>query len=565
MPAAHWLLHGLALALEPQTLLYALLGCLLGTLVGVLPGIGPTSAIAMLLPLTAILPPLPALAMMAAIYYGAMYGGSTSAIVVNIPGEASSVPTALDGYRLARQGRAGAALGIAAIASFVAGTLSLVGLTFFAPALAGVALAFGPPEYFALMLLAFGLVASLSGASMLKGAVAALLGLLVAMVGLDPVTGAARWTLGWVPLMAGFHFVAVIIGLFAVSEVLLNAEQAVTHLYQARVRGWLPGRGDLRASWPAMLRSSVIGFLLGLLPGCSPAVTTFVAYDAERRMSRHPERFGRGAIEGVAAAEAANNATSTAGFVPLFSLGLPSGPVPAVLLGGLMMYGLDPGPELFRQHPEFVWTVIASMYVGNVALLVLNLPLIGLWVRVARIPFAVLGPVILVLSALGAYSLRYLMLDVWVALGFGVVGYLLRKLDFPVAPLVLANVLAPALEESFRQSLALSGGSPAIFVTRPLAAAFLGLAVLVTARGLWGAWRGSRARPQQVAAAGQGPDEGAGAGGGVPGQRGDRVTVPAAPPSGPEENGAGPGCGVPEGRGAGPVAGEREVPAGAGR
>ena len=487
MTSFEWLLHGLGMALEPQTLLYGLAGCLLGTLVGVLPGIGPTSAIAMLLPLTVMVPPGPALVMMAAIYYGAMYGGSTTAIVVNIPGEASSVPTALDGYQLARQGRAGAALGMAALASFVAGTLSLVGLTFFAPALAEVALAFGPPEYFALTVLAGALVASLSGGQGLKGAASALLGLLVAMVGLDPVTGAARWTFGWLPLMAGFPFVAVIIGLFAVSEVLLAAEERVTHLYETRVRGWLPTRRDLQAGTPAMLRGSLIGFLLGLLPGCSPSVTTFVAYDAERRVSRHPERFGRGAIEGVAAAEAANNATSTGGFVPLFSLGLPSGPVPAVLLGGLMMYGLDPGPGLFRQHPELVWTIIASMYVGNLILLVLNLPLIGLWVRVARIPFAVLGPAILVLSALGAYSLRYSLFDVGVAMAFGVVGYGLRKLDFPVAPLVLANVLAPMMEESFRQSLTMAGGSPAIFVTRPLAAAFLALAAAVLAFGLL--WR----------------------------------------------------------------------------
>lgn len=495
MSAFHWLGHGLTMALEPQTLLYGLTGCLLGTLVGVLPGIGPTSAIAMLLPLTAVLPPGPALVMMAAIYYGAMYGGSTTAIVVNIPGEASSVPTALDGYPLARQGRAGAALGVAAMASFVAGTLGLVGLTFFAPTLATVALAFGPPEYFALTVLAAALVASLSGGQGLKGAAAALLGLLVAMVGLDPVTGVARWTFGWLPLTAGFPFVAVIIGLFAVSEVLMAAEERVRHLYEPRVRGWLPTRRDLRLATPAMLRASLLGFLLGLLPGCSPSVTTFVAYDAERRLSRRPERFGRGAIEGVAAAEAANNATSTAGFVPLFALGLPAGPVPAVLLGGLMMYGLDPGPELFRQHPDLVWTVIASMYVGNLILLLLNLPLIGLWVRVARVPFAVLGPAILVLSALGAYSLRYSLFDVGVALAFGAVGYGLRQLGFPVAPLVLANVLAPLMEESFRQSLTMVGGSPAIFVSRPLAGAFLALAVGVLVMGLRRRGRSEPAAP----------------------------------------------------------------------
>ncbi|MFS8640541.1 MAG: tripartite tricarboxylate transporter permease [Symbiobacteriaceae bacterium] len=489
MPALDWLLHGFGRVLEPDTLLYALLGCLLGTLVGVLPGIGPTSGIAMLLPLTAVMPPLPAIVMMAAIYYGAMYGGSTTAIVVNIPGEISSVPTALDGYQLARQGRAGPALGIAAISSFVAGTLSVVALTLCAPALAGVALAFGPPEYFALGLLALSLVASLSSGALLKGIISALLGMLAAMVGLDPVTGTARLTFGAVPLMAGIPFISVIIGLFAVGEVLVHAEQRSTHLYQTEVRGWLPTREDLRACWGAMLRSSGIGFLLGLLPGCSPAVTTFIAYDAEKRLSRHPERFGHGAIEGVAAAEGANNATSTGGFVPLLALGLPSGPAPAVLLGGLMMYGLDPGPELFQTNPEFVWTVIASMYVGNVILLVLNLPLAGLWAKVARIPFSVLGPGIVVLSALGAYSIRYLVQDVWLTLAFGVLGYLMRKLGYPLAPLVLAHVLTPLLEESLRQSLILSHGSPAIFVQRPLAAVFTVLAIAALAWGVWAARR----------------------------------------------------------------------------
>ncbi|MGB9860313.1 MAG: tripartite tricarboxylate transporter permease, partial [Moorellaceae bacterium] len=474
-------------------ILYALLGSLIGTLVGVLPGIGPTSAIAILLPLTTILPPIPAIIMMAAIYYGAMYGGSTTAIVVNIPGEASSVPTALDGFQLARQGRGGPALGISAISSFVAGTLSLVGLTFFAPALANVALAFGPPEYFALMFMALTLVISLSGRALLKGLIATAMGLLVAMVGLDPVTGEARLTFGSVTLMAGVNFISVIIGLFAIGEVLVNVERAVVTIYEAKVRDWLPTLEDLRQSWGAMLRSSVIGFFLGLLPGCSPAVTTFIAYDVEKRVSKRPHLFGHGAIEGVAAAEGANNATCSGGFVPLFSFGIPSGPALAVLLGGFMMYGLQPGPMLFKENPDLVWAVIASMYIGNVILLILNLPLVGLWARIALIPFPILGPLILLFSVIGAYSVRFLMFDVWVALIFGVLGYLMRKLGFPLAPMVLATVLAQMLETSLKQSLVLSDGSPLIFFTRPISVAFMIIAIAMVVWGLWLQFRGRSA------------------------------------------------------------------------
>jgi putative tricarboxylic transport membrane protein len=437
------LLQGFIQALSPINLLYAFLGCFVGTLIGVLPGIGPTSAIALLIPLTTRLDPVGAVIMMAAIYYGAMYGGSTTAILVNIPGEAASVTTALDGYQLAKQGRAGATLGIAAISSFVAGTVSLLGLTFLGPTLASIALAFGPPEYFALMFMALTLVIGLSGRALLKGLIGTALGFLVCTIGLDPLTGTARLTLGSVTMMAGVNFISVIIGLFAIGEVLVNVERSVSHLYRTTSKDWMPTRSDLRECRGAMMRSSVIGFFMGLLPGCSPAVTTFVAYDAEKRFSKHPQRFGHGAMEGVAAAEGANNAACSGGFVPLFAFGLPSSPALAVLLGGLMMYGLQPGPLLFKEHPQFVWAVIASMYIGNVILLVLNLPLVGLWARIALIPFPILGPLILVFSVIGAYSVRFLMLDVWVALIFGVVGYLMRKLGYPLAPMILAAVLAP--------------------------------------------------------------------------------------------------------------------------
>ena len=480
-----FLMQGFSIALSPINLLWALVGCLVGTLIGVLPGIGPTSGIAILLPLTTVLPPTSAIIMMAAIFYGAMYGGSTTAIVVNIPGEASSVPTAIDGYELAKQGRGGPALGIAAISSFVAGTLSLVGLTFFAPVLANFALAFGPPEYFALMFMGLSLVISLSGRALLKGVIAMALGLVASLIGQNPLTGVARLTFGSVELMAGVNFISVIIGLFAISEVMMNVEQAVARIYEMKVRDWMPTWADVKQCRGAMLRSTGVGFFLGLLPGCAPAVTTFVAYDIEKRVSKHPEKFGHGAIEGVAAPEGANNATTSGGFVPLFAFGLPTGPALAVLLGGLMMYGLQPGPMLFKENPQFVWAVIASMYIGNVILLILNLPLVGWWARIALIPFPILGPLIILFSVIGAYSVRYLLFDVWVALIFGVVGYLMRKLGFPIAPMVLATVLAQMLETSLQQSLLISQGSPFIFFTRPIAAIFMGLAIISIIRGVW--------------------------------------------------------------------------------
>ena len=480
-----YLLQGFATAISLQNLLWAFVGCMIGTLIGVLPGIGPSSGIAILLPLTTVLPPTSAIIMMAAIYYGAMYGGSTTAIVVNIPGEASSVPTAMDGYEMAKQGRAGPALGISAISSFVAGTLGLVGLTFFAPFLANFALAFGPSEYFALMFMGLSLVISLSGRALLKGVISMALGLLASLIGQNPLTGAARLTFGSVDLMAGVNFISVIVGLFAISEVMFNVELAVKAINVTEVRDWMPTWADIKQCIGAMLRSTGVGFFLGLLPGCAPSVTTFVAYDLEKRVSKHPERFGHGAIEGVAAPEGANNATSSAGFVPLFSFGLPTAPSMAVLLGGLMMYGLQPGPMLFKQNPQFVWAVIASMYVGNIMLLVLNLPLVGMWARIAIIPFPILGPLIVLCSVVGTYSIRFLMFDVWVMFIFGIIGYFMRKLGYPIAPMVLATVLAQMLETSLQQALLISQGSPLVFITRPISAVFMGLAILSIARGVW--------------------------------------------------------------------------------
>ncbi|PKN63044.1 MAG: transporter [Deltaproteobacteria bacterium HGW-Deltaproteobacteria-15] len=484
MEAWSSLLNGFVAAITPYNLLFALIGSIAGTLVGVLPGLGPTAAIAMLLPLTTHLEPAPAIIMMAAIYYGAMYGGSTTSILVNIPGEASSVPTAMEGYQLNLQGRGGPALGISAIASFAAGTMGVIGLTFFAPVLSGAALAFGPPEYFALTFLGLSLVVSLSGRDLGKGMLSALLGLLTAMIGLDPLMGVARLTFGSMELMAGIDFVPIIMGLFAISEILTNAEKEIKRILEAKRVEWLPTWQDIKDTWKATTRSGVIGFLAGLIPGCSPAVTSFMVYDLEKRLSKHPERFGKGAMDAVAAVEGSNNATASGGFVPLLAFGIPSGPALAVLLGGFLMYGLQPGPRLMQEQPALLWTIIASMYIGNVMLLVLNLPLVGLWARMALVPFPILGPMIAVFTLIGAYSLRHSFFDLWICILFGVVGYVMRKFDFPIAPMVLATVLAKLMETSFMQSLVMSKGSPLIFFTRPICIAFIALTVISVVSGI---------------------------------------------------------------------------------
>jgi len=422
--------------------------------------------------------------MLAAIYYGAMYGGSTTAILLNIPGEVSSVPTCWDGYPMAQQGRGGVALGVAAIGSFFAGTIGVIGLTLFAPVLADQALLFGPPEYFALMVLAFTAVISLSGASLARGIAMALVGYLLALVGMGPTTGQPRFTLGFEPLYGGVDLIALIVGLFAISEVLLGIDERRIAIAD-KIRNVFPSKAELKQSLPAILRGTGIGFLLGLLPGCAPSITAFIAYDVEKKVARQPERFGRGAIEGVAAPEAANNATSSAGFIPLMALGIPSSPPLALLLGGLTVYGLNPGPLLFQTDPDFVWTIIASLYVGNVILLVLNLPLIGLWVRLTRIPYGILGSLILLLCFLGAYSSRNSMFDVGMSVVLGVVGYVLRKYHWPLAPMVLSFILGPLLERNLIQALSMSGGSPLIFVERGLTLALLVAALVLVTVSLW--------------------------------------------------------------------------------
>jgi putative tricarboxylic transport membrane protein len=470
--------YGLAVALAPANLVACFVGVFVGTLIGVLPGIGPVATMSLLLPATYALSPAASIIMLAGIYYGAMYGGSTTSILANIPGEAASVVTCLDGHQMARAGRAGAALGIAAFGSFIAGTFSVLGITLLAPPLAAIGLRFGPPEIFAVLLLGFTLITQLSAGSKLKTVAMALLGILLGTVGIDPISGVARFTFGNMALNDGVGLVPMIMGLFGVSEVLLNIETQVRQeALVARIAGLLPTRADWRASRGPIARGSALGFGLGILPGIGAIIPTFISYALERRLSRHPERFGHGAIEGVAGPEAANNAATGGAIIPLLTLGIAPNVPMAVLLGAFLIHGVQPGPLMMSERPELFWGVVASMYVGNVLLLALNLPLIGLWVQLLRVPYGVLFPLILMFCVIGVWSEAGKTADLVVLVVFGAVGYLMKKLAFEPAPLVLAFVLGRMAEEALRQSLLLSRGSLGILATRPLATTILALAV----------------------------------------------------------------------------------------
>ncbi|MDR7448838.1 MAG: tripartite tricarboxylate transporter permease [Armatimonadota bacterium] len=483
MEALRLLGEGFGVALTGPNLLAAALGSVLGTAVGVLPGLGPPAALALLLPLTYGLNPVTAMVMFAAIYYGAMYGGSTTAILLNVPGEVASVTTTLDGHQMARAGRAGVALGMSAFASFIAGTLSTLGLTFAAKPFADFAVRFGPPEQFALMLLALTLTANLSGRP-LKGAVMLTFGMLLSTVGLDSMSGVKRFTFGLIPLLDGFDLIVVLMGVFGVGEVLYSYAQ----LYRGeapyvsaplRLQDLLPGVADwVRARW-AILRGTAVGFLVGILPGAGAGVASFVSYGLEKRMSRTPQRFGQGAVEGVASAEASNNAAVAGTLVPMFALGIPGSATAALLMVGLINAGLQPGPLLMQNHPEVVWGVIASMYIGNALLLALNLPLIGLWVRLLRMPYQILAPIILLLTIVGTYADTPILFDLVAMVAFGVLGYLLRIYDWPLVPVVIGLVLGPMVETSLRRSLVISMGSLGIFITRPLSLILVLLTLLV--------------------------------------------------------------------------------------
>ena len=460
---------GIQVALQPVNLFYCFVGVFIGTLIGVLPGIGPVGAMSLLLPATFSVSPVGAIIMMSGIFYGAQYGGSTTSILVNIPGEASSVITCLDGYQMARKGRAGPALGMAAIGSFIAGTISIVGLMVLAYPLAKAALSFGPPEYFVLMCLGLVVLTFLTQGSMYKALMMALLGILLGFVGLDMFTATPRFTFGVNELMDGIGIVPLMMGLFGVSEILMNIEQPLKRkIYETKIKGLLPTLQDWVVCKWAVLRGTVIGFFLGILPGGGAVLASFVSYAVEKRVSRYPEKFGTGVIEGVAAPESANNAAAQSSFIPLLSLGIPPNVVMAVLFGGLLIHGIQPGPLLIRSHPEIFWGVVMSMYIGNVMLLALNLPLIGMWVKILKVPYAILFPLILLFCLIGVYSVNNSVLDIYLMILFGVVGYLMRKFDFEPAPMALAYVLSPLLETSLRQSLNISGGSFVIFFSRPI-------------------------------------------------------------------------------------------------
>ena len=474
------LLLGFSVALQPINLFYCFLGCLIGTLVGVLPGLGPTAAMSLLLPATLHITPVAAIIMLAGIYYGAMYGGSTTSILVNIPGEAASAVTCLDGYQMARQGKAGRALGISAFGSFIAGTIGIFGMTLMAVPLANLALRFGPPEYFALMCLGMVVLTFLSSTSMVKALMMACFGILIGTVGTDTVSGTARFSFGIIELMDGVGLVPVVMGLFGISEMLLNIETKIDRdIFKTRVKGLFPTVADWIQSAGAIIRGTVIGFFLGILPGGGAVLSSFVAYAVEKKVSKTPEKFGTGLIEGVAAPESANNSAAQGAFIPLLTLGIPSNVVMAMLLGALIIHGVTPGPLLLTNHPQVFWGVVGSMYICNVMLLVLNLPLIGIWVQLLKVPYAILMPLIIVFCIIGSYTIGNSIMDVLFMLIFGVVGYLMKKLKYEAAPLILAFVLGPMLEYSLKQSLMVSKGSFKIFFSRPISATCLIIALIL--------------------------------------------------------------------------------------
>jgi putative tricarboxylic transport membrane protein len=475
MDLLHNLGLGLSTAVSLENLAYCFIGCLLGTLVGVLPGIGPAATIAMLLPATFSLGPAPALIMMAGIYYGAQYGGSTTAILVNLPGESSSVVTTIDGYQMARQGRGGVALTTAALGSFFAGTVATLLIAVAAPYLADVSLSFGAPEYFSLMVL--GLVGSvvLARGSLIKAFAMVILGLIIGLVGTDVNSGARRFVFGFGELAGGVSLVAVAMGMFGLAEIIQNLQNQAggTSALFARVTSLMPSRADLRAMIPPILRGTALGSVLGVLPGGGALLSSFAAYTLEKKIARDPSRFGHGAIEGVAAPEAANNAGAQTSFIPLLTLGIPSNAIMALMAGAMIIQGIQPGPGVMTKQPELFFGLIASMWVGNVMLLVLNLPLVGIWVQLVRVPYRFLYPAILVFCAIGVFTINGLTFDIYLMAVFGVAGYIFAKLDCEPAPLLLGLILGPLMEEYFRRALLIARGDFTVFLTQPISAALL--------------------------------------------------------------------------------------------
>jgi len=468
------LIFGLAVAISLQNLLYCFIGVLVGTLIGVLPGIGPLATIAMLLPLTYGVPPVAALIMLAGIYYGAQYGGSTTAILVNLPGETSSVVTCIDGYQMARQGRAGPALAIAAIGSFFAGTVGTLLIALFGPPLAEFALKFGSPEYFSLMLMGLVAAAALAQGDMAKSLAMVAFGLLLGIVGNDVNSGLPRFAFGITELLDGIGFNVLAVGVFAIGEIIANLGAASgPRQYAAQVGSLMPTKADIKQSWAPILRGTGIGAFFGVLPGTGPAVASFASYMLEKKIAKDPSRFGQGAIEGVAAPEAANNADAQCKFIPMLTLGLPASGVMALMLGALTMRGIQPGPDVMIQRPDLFWGLVASMWIGNLMLVILNLPLIGLWVRLLKVPYRLLFPAIMAFSAIGIYSVNNSTFEIYLTALFGVVGFVLMKLGFPLAPMLLGFVLGPMLEENLRRSMLMGRGDPSLLLTRPISLGFL--------------------------------------------------------------------------------------------
>jgi putative tricarboxylic transport membrane protein len=468
-------------AMEPLNLLLCFVGCLLGTLVGVLPGLGPAASMSLLLPITYTLPPESAIIMLGGLYYGTMYGGSTTSILINVPGEAASVVTCLDGYQMAIKGRAGPALGISAIGSFIAGTFGTFMIMILAPPLTVLALKFGPPEFVGLVLLGLTMVTYLSRGSMAKALMMAIVGLLVSYVGTDIVTGRERFTLGIDTIAGGFDIVPIAMGLFGISEVLLNLERSETvrEVISTKLRDLLPSRQDWKDSSGPIARGTVLGFFLGLIPGGGGLIASFISYAVEKKVAKNPQAFGTGDIRGVAGPETANNAGAQGAFIPMLTMGIPCNVAVAILMGALMIHGVTPGPRLLDDHPRIFWGVVGSMYIGNIMLVILNLPLIGIWVRLLKVRYSILFPFILLFCLIGAYTVGNNIQDVYMMILFGVLGYLMKKFDYEPAPLVMAFLLGPMFETAFRQSLIISGGSPLIFLTRPIAAAFILLSLII--------------------------------------------------------------------------------------
>ncbi len=480
---------GFQQVIQPLNLLYCFGGVFLGTLIGVLPGIGPVGTMCMLFPLVMASTPLAGIVIMAGVYYGAMYGGSTTSILVNIPGEAASVVTCLDGYQMARKGRAGPALGIAAMGSFIGGTVSVILLSLLSVPLAKIALDLGPAEYTGLMTMGLAMTIYLSGHSLLKGGIMAVLGLLLGCIGTDLVTGKVRFAYGFLDLYDGLSMAPMAMGLFGISEVLSNLDSKERSIFKTRVRNILPNLQDWKKSAFPIARGSILGFFLGLIPGGGALIASFVSYAVERKISKHPEEFGKGAIEGVAAPETANNAAVAGAFIPLFALGIPSNVVMAVLMTTFIIYGVAPGPRFMTSNLDLFWGIIASMYVGNVMLVLLNLPLVGIWIKLLKIPYKILFPLILLFCAIGVYSIDYKTFDVYGMIAFGLIGYILRRYDYPLAPIIFAFVLGPMLEDSFRQCTIIGSNSLTYFWRRPIALVSIAISIFLFASGLFGQLR----------------------------------------------------------------------------